>query len=57
MNVVSKMKDIGQTAILKRGNAPADKTVEAMADRLTVLDEHFDETWDELEVKRECSLR
>ena len=51
VNVVSKLKEIGQSTLLKRGKTPVDRTVSALTEKLTVLDTHFDITWDELEVR------
>jgi len=50
VNVVGKMKDIGQVALLKRGKTSTDKTADVLTDKLTILDEHFDKTWQKLEV-------
>ncbi|XP_047737517.1 uncharacterized protein LOC108679369 isoform X10 [Hyalella azteca] len=49
VNVVTKLKDIAHTALLKRGQTSVDKTATALSDKLTSLDSHFAKTWTQLE--------
>lgn len=55
VNVVNKLKDIGQNVFMKRGKTPVDKTISTMAERLSVLDSQFDKTWNDLEVSSKFS--
>ncbi|CAL4067320.1 unnamed protein product, partial [Meganyctiphanes norvegica] len=51
VNVVNKMKEIGHATLMKKGKAAADKTVSAMADGFTALDQQFDKTWKMLQAE------
>lgn len=51
VNVVNKMKEIGQTSIMNRGKTSVEKTVTTLAESFTALGAQFDRTWDTLEVR------
>ncbi|ROT80257.1 hypothetical protein C7M84_001002 [Penaeus vannamei] len=53
VNVVNKLKNIGQNVFMKRGKTPVDKTISTMAERLSVLDTQLDKTWNDLEAEVE----
>lgn len=55
VNVVNKLKNIGQNVFMKRGKTPVDKTISTMAERLSVLDTQLDKTWNDLEVSVKSS--
>merc|ERR1711915_976895 len=51
VNAVNKMKEIGHATLMKKGKAAADKTVSAMADGFSALDQQFDKTWKMLQAE------
>ena len=51
VNVVNKMKDIGQVSIMKRGKASFDSTTASLAQSLAALGDQFEKTWNNLEVR------
>ena len=52
VNVVNKMKDIGQVSIMKRGKASLESTTASLAQSLAALGDQFDKTWTNLEVRQ-----
>ncbi|MPC27037.1 hypothetical protein E2C01_020189 [Portunus trituberculatus] len=51
VNVVNKMKDIGQVSIMKRGKASFDSTTAALAQSFAALGDQFEKTWNNLEAE------
>ncbi|KAG7158731.1 Dynein heavy chain-like 15, partial [Homarus americanus] len=51
VNVVNKMKEIGQVNIMKRGKVSVEKTISTLAEHLTALGSQFDKTWKDLEAE------
>lgn len=51
VNVVNKMKDIGQVSIMKRGKASFESTTAALAQSFAALGDQFEKTWNNLEVR------
>lgn len=50
VNVVNKMKDIGQASFMKRGKASLESTAATLAQSLSALGDQFEKTWKNLEV-------
>lgn len=57
VNVVNKMKDIGQASIMKRGKASLESTAASLAQSLAALGEQFDKTWKNLEVRQKLAVQ
>ncbi|XP_063841461.1 uncharacterized protein LOC135089398 isoform X6 [Scylla paramamosain] len=51
VNVVNKMKDIGQVSIMKRGKASFESTTATLAQSLAALGDQFEKTWNNLEAE------